>query len=61
VPFENLSNNKIAGPATVLLSDESYPLEVAIAYTCPDTFAGTRTVPSWIGTKVGVRPKINAI
>ena len=61
MPFENLSNSKIAGPATVLLSDASEPLEVAIAYTCPDTFAGIRTVPSWIGTKVGVRPKINAI
>ena len=34
---------------------------MAIAYTCKDTFAGTRTVPSWIGTKVGVRPKMNAI
>ena len=41
MPFENHSNNKIAGPATVLISDASDPLEVAIAYTWPDKFAGT--------------------
>ena len=43
-PFAPLSTNKTAGPATIVSSDRSLPLEVASANTVPDTLEGTTTL-----------------
>jgi hypothetical protein len=44
VPFEFLSTNKTAGPATIFRTDRSLLLEVASANTVPDTLVGITTL-----------------
>lgn len=55
MPFEFFSTNKIAGPAIVLLV-----IEMANAYTCPDTSSGIATVSSFsIRTDLAKSPERN--